>query len=115
MADIACVALPLFLCELVAGQNSVLAVDDNHMVAAVYIGSKGGLVLASEQHGSLSGNSAEGLACCVNYIPAAFNFGLFLLKMLTFLFLLFIVSCFMIIIHFLALVNTFLKIFNLAW
>ena len=47
MTDIAGVTLPLLLGQLVAGQNSILAVDNNHMVAAVYIGSKGGLVLAS--------------------------------------------------------------------
>ena len=74
MAYIACVALPLFLCELVACENSVLAVDDDYMIAAVYVRCEGGLVLASEQYGSLSGNAAEGLACSVDYVPAALNF-----------------------------------------
>ena len=75
VADVAGVTLPLLLGQLVAGQNSVLAVDDDDVVAAVYVGGKGGLVLASEQHGSLSGNSAEGLAGGVNDIPGALNFG----------------------------------------
>ena len=38
------------------------------------IGSKGGLVLASEEHCRLRRDSAEGLACRVDDIPAAFNF-----------------------------------------
>ena len=40
MADIACVALPLLLCELVTCKNSVLAVDDDYMITTVNIGSK---------------------------------------------------------------------------
>ena len=75
MTDVTGVALPLLLSELAAGEHRVLAVDDDHVVAAVYVGSKGGLVLASEEHSSLSGNSAEGLAGCVDNIPSALNFG----------------------------------------
>ena len=49
MADIAGVALPLLLSELAAGENCVLAVDDDYVVAAVYVGCEGGLVLSSEE------------------------------------------------------------------
>ena len=35
MADIACVALPLLLCELVTCKNSVLAVDDDYMITTL--------------------------------------------------------------------------------
>lgn len=74
MADIACVALPFLLSELVACENSVLAVDDDYMIAAVYVGCKCGLMLTSEESCSLSCYSTEGLASRVNYIPAALNF-----------------------------------------
>jgi hypothetical protein len=74
MAYIACVALPLFLCELVACKNSVLAVDDDNVITTVNVGCKCGLVLASEECSCLRSNTSEGLACRVNYIPAALNF-----------------------------------------
>ena len=74
MTDISGVTLPLLLSELVACEHSVLAVDDNNMVAAVYVWRKDWLMLASEEHRCLSCNTTEGLARCVDYIPAALNF-----------------------------------------
>ena len=74
MADIACVALPLLLCELVTCKNSVLAVDDDYMITTVNIGSKSSLVLTSEESSCLSCYTTELLAGCINYIPVALNF-----------------------------------------
>ncbi len=59
MADIACVALPLLLCELVTCKNSVLAVDDDYMITTVNIGSKSSLVLTSEESSCLSCYTTE--------------------------------------------------------
>ena len=39
--------------HLLAGENELVGVDDDHVVAAVYVGSKVGLVLTTEQFGDL--------------------------------------------------------------
>ena len=41
VADIAGVALPLFLLKLFAGENGVLAVDDDNVISAVNVRGKG--------------------------------------------------------------------------
>jgi hypothetical protein len=49
----------LVLC-LVAGKHDLVGVDDNNEVTGVGIGGVLGLVLATENHGSLGGKATEG-------------------------------------------------------
>ena len=51
----------LLLLKLLACENSLVAVDDDNVIAAVSVGSKGRLMLTSEDVSSLSSNSTEGL------------------------------------------------------
>ena len=73
MADIPGMVIVILLLQLAAGEDGVLAVHNDHMIAAVHMGGKGGLVLASEQHGGLSGHTAKGLSGGVDHIPAALD------------------------------------------
>ena len=73
MADPAGVMIVVLLLQLLAGQNSLCTVDDDYVVAAVNMGSKGGLVLAAEQHSSLSCHTAQGLTGSIDHIPLAVN------------------------------------------
>ena len=71
VADVPGVAVVVLLLRLAAGEDGVLAVDDDDMVAAVHMGSEGDLVLAPQEHGSLSGYTAQRLARGVDDIPFA--------------------------------------------
>ena len=73
MADPACVMIVELLLSLAACENNVCTVDDDDMVTTVNMRGKGGLVLAAEKNCGLSCNTAERLACSVNYIPFAVN------------------------------------------
>ena len=73
MADVPGVAVVVLLLRLAAGEDGILAVDDDDMVAAIHMGSEGGLVLAPQQHSGLSGYTAQGLAGGVDDIPFAVN------------------------------------------
>ena len=61
VADVPGVAVVVLLLRLAAGEDGILAVDDDDMVAAIHMGSEGGLVLAPQQHSGLSGYTAQGL------------------------------------------------------
>ena len=50
------------LLQLLAGQDSLIAVDDDDVVTAVNVGGESGLVLAAQDDSSLGSNAAEGLA-----------------------------------------------------
>ena len=73
MANIAGVAVVVLLLRFAASEDGVLAVDDDHMVAAVHMGGKDGLVLTPEQNGGLGSHAAQGLAGGVNDVPFAVN------------------------------------------
>lgn len=47
------------LLQLLAGEDCLLSVDDDHMVAAVHMGSEVNLVLAAQDGGSGSSGPAE--------------------------------------------------------
>ena len=53
MADPTSMTIIIFLFQLLAGEHSLRAVDDDHMIAAIHMGSVGGLVLAAEKNSSL--------------------------------------------------------------
>ena len=59
------------LLHLLAGQDSLVAVDDDDMVTTVNVRSKGGLVLTAQDDSSLGSNAAEGFAGGVDHIPLA--------------------------------------------
>ena len=56
------------LLQLLAGQDSLIAVDDDDVVTAVNVGGESGLVLAAQDDSSLGSNAAEGLAGGVDHI-----------------------------------------------
>ena len=83
----------VLLLQLLAGEDRLVAVDDDDMVAAVHIGGEGDLVLAAQQHGGFGGNAAEGLARGVDHIPLALGLGGFGESSAHLLFLLIFFSC----------------------
>ena len=62
----------LFL-ELFAGENSLLGVDNDYVIATVNVRSELGLTLTAEKIGNHSCSSSEGLTGGVDYIPLALN------------------------------------------
>ena len=58
----------LLLC-LLAGQNSLVGVDNDHVVTAVNVGSEVDLVLAAQQVGSDHSGTAQGLTGCIDDVP----------------------------------------------
>ena len=75
MADPAGVPSVNLLLQLLAGEDCLCAVNDDHMIAAVAVGSECRLVLASQNVSGCCSYTAQGLVCCVENIPAALNFG----------------------------------------
>ena len=73
MADVAGMTVIVLFLLLAAGEDGILAVDDDDMVTAVNMGSKGGLMLAAKQYRGLRRHTAQGLAGSVDYIPFAVN------------------------------------------
>ena len=63
----------LLLC-LLAGQDSLVAVDDDDVIAAINIGGIIDLLLAAQQNSSLSSDVAQALAGSVEQIPLALDF-----------------------------------------
>ena len=61
-ADPAGMSAMELLLQLLAGQDSLIAVDDDDVVTAVNVGGESGLVLAAQDDSSLGSNAAEGLA-----------------------------------------------------
>ena len=53
------------LVELLAGENCLIAVDDNNVFAAVNVGRELGTMLAPENIGSSNGSLAKRFAGCV--------------------------------------------------
>ena len=71
-ADITGMMVVHLLVELLAGQNHLGSIDDDHMVAGVAVGGVGRLVLAAQNRGDLAGQAAERHAG-VNNIPLALD------------------------------------------
>ena len=63
-------AMELFL-QLLAGQDSLIAVDDDDMSPQSTLGVKVVLFFAAQDDSSLGSNAAEGLAGGVDHIPLA--------------------------------------------
>ena len=61
------------LVSLVAGQDNLVSVDDDHEVTGVSVGGVLRLVLATKDHGSLGGKTAEGSALSVDEHPVALD------------------------------------------
>ena len=59
------------LIQLLAGQNSLVGVDDDDVVTAVNVGSEIDLVLAAQDVGSDHSGAAQGLAGCIDDVPLA--------------------------------------------
>ena len=62
------------LLSLLAGQNCLVAVDDNDVIAAIDIGGVVDLLLAAQQNSGLSSDVTQALAGCVEQIPLALDF-----------------------------------------
>ena len=69
VTDPAGVTLPLLLLQLVAGQDSLSAVDDDDVVTAIDVGGEGGLVLAAQQNSGLGSHTTQGFAGGVDDVP----------------------------------------------
>ena len=72
-ADPAGVSAVVLLLQLLAGEDSILCVDDDDVVAAVNVRSVIGLELAAEKVGGKSSGFAHGLTGCIKDIPFSFN------------------------------------------
>ena len=62
------------LLSLLAGQNCLVAVDDNDVIAAIDIGGVVDLLLAAQQNSGLSSDVTQALAGCVEQLPLALAF-----------------------------------------
>ena len=72
------------LLGLLAGQNSLVAVDDDNVIAAIDVGGVVDLLLATQQNSGLSSDVTQTLAGCVEQIPLALDFsGLYESSVLT--------------------------------
>ena len=63
----------ILLLQFAAGENSLLDVDDDDVVAAVNVRGEIGLQLAAQQVGGDDGGTAQGLVRCVQDVPLALN------------------------------------------
>ena len=68
-ADPAGVVARVLLIQLLAGQNGLLSVDDDHTVTAVGVGGELGLMLAAQQGSGGGSGLAQGLVRSVQDIP----------------------------------------------
>ena len=57
------------VCPLLAGQFNLVGIDNNHVVAAVCVRCKVGLVLSAQDNGYLCAQATKGLVCCVDNNP----------------------------------------------
>ena len=62
------------LLGLLAGQNSLVAVDDNHEIAAVHVGGVIDLLLAAQQNSGPQQRRAQALAGSVEQVPLTLDF-----------------------------------------
>ena len=72
-AGITGVSAVVLLLQLLAGEDGVLGVDDDDVIAAVDVGSVVGFELAAQKVGGEGGRLAHGLAGCVKDVPFAVN------------------------------------------
>ena len=72
-AGITGVGAVVLLLQLLAGENSVLSIDDDDVVAAVHMGGVVGFQLAAEQVGGQGSGLAQGLAGSIKDVPLAGN------------------------------------------
>ena len=72
-AGVTGVGAVVLLLQLLAGEDGVLGVDDDDVIAAVNVGGVVGLELAAEKIGGEGSGLAHGLAGCVKDVPFAFN------------------------------------------
>ena len=70
-ADPAGHTVVLLLLGLLAGQNSLVGVDDDDVIAAVNVGGEVDLVLAAKQVSGGNSGTAQGLTGSVDHIPLA--------------------------------------------
>ena len=61
------------LVQLLAGEDQLVGVDDDDVVAAVAVGGEGGLVLATKHGSNLRSQAAENHALSVDHIPVALD------------------------------------------
>ena len=64
-----------FLIELLAGQNDLVSIHDDNIVAGVNMGSEGGLVLAAQDHGDLRCQTSEHHTFCIDNVPSTLDLG----------------------------------------
>ena len=62
------------LLGLLAGQDSLVTVDDDDVIAAIDVGGVVDFLLAAQQNSSLSSDVTQALAGCVEQIPLALDF-----------------------------------------
>jgi len=72
MAPVMRVVNVFLLLLFVAGEDHLFGIDDHHIVPHIQMGREDGLVLASQGHGDLFGDMAEGLPSRVHQEPLAF-------------------------------------------
>ena len=72
-AGVTGVGTVVLLLQLLAGEDGVLGVDDDDVIAAVNVGGVVGAQLAAQQIGRESGGLAHGLAGCVKDVPFTVN------------------------------------------
>ena len=73
-ADVLTVGDVELLLSLLAGQDSLIAVDDNNEIAAVHVGGIIDLLFAAQQNSGLSSDVAQALAGSVEQVPLALDF-----------------------------------------
>lgn len=61
------------VCHLLAGQDNLVGVDDDYIVAALYVGRVAGLVFAAQDLGYLGAEATQYLIGGVNNDPFALN------------------------------------------
>ncbi len=72
-ADVTGVTVVEFLVELLTCENSFGSVYDDNVFAAVNMRCELGAMFTSENVSSSNSNFAEGLICCVDYVPLTFE------------------------------------------
>ena len=72
-ADPAGNTVVLLLIQLLAGEDSLIGVDDDDEIAAINVGSEIDLVLATQDVGSDDSGTAQGLASCIDDVSLALN------------------------------------------
>ena len=66
---VARVANVFLVVHLFAGQSNLVCVDDDDVIAAIYVRSVGGLVLAADEFGHLRRHASQGLTFGIHHEP----------------------------------------------